>query len=462
MKTCQKIRKWILVFLLFVGVLSYNNIEVKSLDFGEEAYAFLQEIDASYPCRVTDKNWPDTSFKTAAGNWIKEKLLSFGYPEVQESHYEIDGLDTVSYFVRKEGKEEKTIVIGAHYDSAVTSAGLATKGVEDNGTGVSLCLELAKRFQNVETNLSIEFCFWDAEETEGYAGSYGYLEHKDINQILLYINLDSIGSGDNLYVYGGDYEEGILVRDWGYNMAKEIGYKNNVELRTIPETLRYGAPPARYKNSDHYYFNQKKIPYVYFEANCWTDEDGNFPQEYEFLYNSNLSAFQDTNGQIIHTTENEDLAVLESKIPGRIQEHLTKLSVVVSQMIQELDEDSSYIYAEEIRHGETPTSEASETSTTEALSTTTEIATSTLEAVTKRETTTLAESQTQEEITTLENTTPTFKKEEEKTVEGSNQDNQKNGNAIRTLLIVIWIATGLGICFLIFIIMKKQNSKKEQ
>ena len=58
--------------------------------------------------------------------------------------------------VIKEGQSKKTIIVGAHYDSA------GTHGVDDNGSGVVVALESALRMIDVETPYTIKYVFFGA------------------------------------------------------------------------------------------------------------------------------------------------------------------------------------------------------------------------------------------------------------------------------------------------------------
>lgn len=60
--------------------------------------------------------------------------------------------------VVKKGESEKIIIVGAHYDSA------GTHGVDDNGSGVAVALENALRMIDVETQYTIRYVFFGAEE----------------------------------------------------------------------------------------------------------------------------------------------------------------------------------------------------------------------------------------------------------------------------------------------------------
>jgi len=304
-------------------------------NYGANAWALLQIIDASYPNRITDISVSaDTSGKDSFGAWIASELSGMGYA-VDTLAWNLSGNNIVSYVARKQGKTDRTLTIGAHYDSA------ATKGVDDNGTGVALTLELARRFKDADTYLSLDFCFWDGEETLGYAGSYSYLDgYRPIDGIVCYLNLDSLGAGDRMYAYGGEYTaEGSLINDEPLRVALAVAGERGIELCTMPEQVTKFPTPTRTGNSDQYYFAAKHVPYVYFEANAWVTPEGTLGRtDYPQLYNSSLECFAETNGQIIHMAQFEDLATLEALVPGRIQSHLTNFSILSTQWILRMDE----------------------------------------------------------------------------------------------------------------------------
>ena len=54
---------------------------------------------------------------------------------------------------------EKAVVVSSHYDSVV-----GAPGANDNASGTGLVLELARAFQNVETDKEIRFIAFGSEE----------------------------------------------------------------------------------------------------------------------------------------------------------------------------------------------------------------------------------------------------------------------------------------------------------
>ena len=397
------------IFLMLGLLVPADSVRAFDENYGKEAWECLQYIDANLGYRLSDARlYTDTKNHNAAGAWIKSKLESYGY-SVNVLKWVNEGTDLTTYYVRKPGRSSKRIVVGAHYDS------VETKGIEDNGTGLSTVLELAKRFVDNDTPLTVDFCFFDGEETVGFSGSYMYLEQVgDTDSIFCYLNLDCVGSGDTMFAYGGEYEGGNLVRTWPLYMAMDGAYKcGGVPLQYIPkEVNEYWPYPTRTGSSDHYYFNKKGIPYVYFECNAWITPDGTVGNpEKPQLFNSALPAFSSTGGQIAHKPEFEDLATLERIAPGRIKTHMTGYSRVVTWMIRFMDATSPGLYQHEIEH-ETeapttiaPTTEAPKTEAPTTMAPETEAPT-TMAPTTEEETEPVStEAVSTEEETTAEVTT---------------------------------------------------------
>ena len=240
--------------------------------YGVEAYANLEAIYQNFPQRINDENNRSENV-TNAGLWIQSQLESYGY-EVSTHNFTHFDFTGTNYFVTKPGKSDKTIIIGAHYDS------MPTAGVDDNGSGVSVLLELAHRFYDMDTPCTLQFVFFDTEEYGAYAGSscfvYTYLMTNNLlDDVLCCINIDSIAGGDRLYGYGGEYDEdGKLTREWVYDEANLIADDLGLDLYTLPEQVTEFQSPTRLLGSDSYYFAKEGIPYLYMEASLWCNDDG--------------------------------------------------------------------------------------------------------------------------------------------------------------------------------------------
>jgi aminopeptidase YwaD len=144
---------------------------------------------------------------------------------------------------------DSIIVLTAHYDH-LGGMGKDTyfPGANDNASGTSLLLSLAKFYAENPQPYSIAFiCF--AGEEAGLLGSKYFASNPLINlsNIRFLINFDLVGTGD----------EGITVVN-ATEFAKEFAL-----LNAINDSSKYLAKiNARGKaaNSDHYWFTEKGVP----------------------------------------------------------------------------------------------------------------------------------------------------------------------------------------------------------
>lgn len=104
-----------------------------------------------------------------------------------------------------DNQAEKYVIIGAHYD-AVYEVG-KSYGYSDNMSGVVANLIMAENLKS-QNQFNVIVAFWGAEET-GCNGSMHFAKNlpNQIRQnVMLYVNYDSIGAGDYLYYYHNDFQ----------------------------------------------------------------------------------------------------------------------------------------------------------------------------------------------------------------------------------------------------------------
>ncbi|ROT36853.1 Zn-dependent exopeptidase [Sodiomyces alkalinus F11] len=92
----------------------------------------------------------------------------------------------------KGGDASNLVVLGAHLDSVQ-----AGPGINDDGSGSTLILELARALQHFSTNLKVRFGWWGAEEN-GLWGSRYYVNNltpAEVDDLLLYLNFDMVSRG---------------------------------------------------------------------------------------------------------------------------------------------------------------------------------------------------------------------------------------------------------------------------
>lgn len=123
--------------------------------------------------------------------WLMNTYASYGYTDIQTDPFTFSGSSTYNIIVTKQGTEfpDTYIIIDGHYD---TKTG---PGVNDNGSGVAIILEMARLLQDIPTRYSIKFINFSAEEY-GMVGSSHYVSQVVIPQnmdIRLVYNIDEVG-----------------------------------------------------------------------------------------------------------------------------------------------------------------------------------------------------------------------------------------------------------------------------
>ena len=130
-----------------------------------------------------------------AYTWLKNKYLSFGYSESQitKDDFTYNSRATSNIIVTKTGTKHPNtfIIICGHYDT------ITGPGTNDNGSGVSVILEVARLLQDIPTEYSIKFINFSGEE-QGLLGSQHYVNNV-VNatspkmNIRLVLNIDEVG-----------------------------------------------------------------------------------------------------------------------------------------------------------------------------------------------------------------------------------------------------------------------------
>jgi Zn-dependent M28 family amino/carboxypeptidase len=90
---------------------------------------------------------------------------------------------------------QEAVVMGAHMDHLGLQGGVLHPGADDNASGVSALMEIAKALaaSPVRPRRSLVFVFWTAEEA-GQDGSFYYVRHPlwPLERTVAYLNLDMI------------------------------------------------------------------------------------------------------------------------------------------------------------------------------------------------------------------------------------------------------------------------------
>lgn len=127
--------------------------------------------------------------------WLKNKYASFGYTasQIVEDPWTGGGYTSKNLVVTKTGTlyPTKFVIVCGHFDT------IAGPGVNDNGSGTSIILEIARILKDVPTDYSIKFINFSGEE-QGLYGSQHYVQNV-VNatspkmDIKVVFNIDEVG-----------------------------------------------------------------------------------------------------------------------------------------------------------------------------------------------------------------------------------------------------------------------------
>ncbi|MEO8886372.1 MAG: M28 family peptidase [Mucilaginibacter sp.] len=154
--------------------------------------------------------------------------------------------------VRGTTKPDSFMVYTAHYDHL---GGMGNKtyfpGANDNASGVSQLLSLAKYFATHPQRYSMVFIAFSGEEP-GLLGSKYFSEHPlmPLSNIRFLVNLDLNGTG----------EEGVMVvnatiHPKEFNLLQQLNNQNHYFVKI--------GSRGKAANSDHYWFTQLGVPAFY-------------------------------------------------------------------------------------------------------------------------------------------------------------------------------------------------------
>ena len=176
-------------------------------------------------------------------------------------------------YLKGSEKPDELLVISAHYDHLGIVDNQIYYGADDNGSGTTTVLNLARTFANAKQNgfapkRSILFLFMTGEE-KGLLGSEFYTQMPvfPLNKTVADLNVDMVGRIDdkhkdnNQYVYiiGSDKistELDLINKESNEKIAQklELDYTYNDE----------NDPNRFYYRSDHYNFAKNGIPIIFY------------------------------------------------------------------------------------------------------------------------------------------------------------------------------------------------------
>ncbi len=162
------------------------------------------------------------------------------------------------------------LVIGAHYDNIEGSC-----GANDNASGVSILIEVAKYLKLNKVNRPIDLVFFDREEYED-RGSEQYILSTGRENIYAMINIDTCGFGDMMLI-GPEKNLGAMKEK---KIISE-GLLDKEYIEIIKRTPVKVIDIYKYNNFEELYkeFNKVKLGYREDEIAHYTDMEQYYSKE---------------------------------------------------------------------------------------------------------------------------------------------------------------------------------------
>lgn len=152
------------------------------------------------------------------------------------------------------------IAITAHYDHVGVRNGDIYYGADDNASGTAALLTIAQYFKKNPPQHSLLIVAFDAEE-KGLQGSRYFVDHLPVPQssIIMNVNMDMVSRNDKNEIYAcGIYHYPFLKK-----YVDSVQLISSVSVRFGHDDPKTGSQDWT-KQSDHYAFHLKKIPFLYF------------------------------------------------------------------------------------------------------------------------------------------------------------------------------------------------------
>jgi hypothetical protein len=221
------------------------NLDSMTALIDEDSLQSYCEALQAFPSRLTA-----TPEDYIVRDWVVAKFEDFGYEAIELDNFEYDGALVQNVVVYKYGTSlpEHHIIIGAHRDAVADCP-----GADDNASGTAGVLEIARQLRDFETNMTLIFIVFDAEE-QGLFGSVHYANEAAAagDSIVLMLNMDLVG-----------YEEN--EKDIGVYNSPDSSYAMlwKYLADSVPSIGLTGHIWGRSRRSDHYPFELKGWDIVY-------------------------------------------------------------------------------------------------------------------------------------------------------------------------------------------------------
>jgi hypothetical protein len=192
----------------------------------------------------------NTADKTLVADYLAAKLAGYGYTVTFDS-FQSGSTPCRNIVATKTGtvRPDEYVIVGGHYDSISPNPANQAPGAEDNGSGTSAVMEMARIAAGRSFERSVQFVLFDSEE-QGLYGSYHFVDQATLDgrNIIAAITLDMVSYFNTHYAVRIEGQT-----PWEWLMATMENKVNT--LTDIGNQKDYNS-----WGSDHVPFQQAGIP----------------------------------------------------------------------------------------------------------------------------------------------------------------------------------------------------------
>ncbi len=180
--------------------------------------------------------------------------------------------ENIVAYIKGSEKPDEFVVISAHFDHLGMKGKDVYNGADDNGSGTSAVLEIAKAFQKAKKNghgpkRSVLFINLTGEE-EGLFGSKYYTSHPifPLKNTVVDLNIDMVGRVDEKHTGKPDYIY-LIGSDKLSTDLHRLSEEVNEKYTQLKLDYKYNDdkdPNRFYYRSDHYNFAKNNIPIIFY------------------------------------------------------------------------------------------------------------------------------------------------------------------------------------------------------
>ena len=184
---------------------------------------------------------------------------------------ELEGRNVLGY-IEGTDKKDELVIVTAHLDHLGTKGDNIYRGADDDGSGTSAVLEIAKAFTEAKkkgkgTRRSV-LCMLLTGEEKGLLGSSYYTSFPvfPLEKTIVDVNIDMIGRIDTEHPQNPDYVY-VIGADKLSSELHQINEMVNENYTHLELDYRYNdenEPNRYYYRSDHYNFVKSGVPAIFY------------------------------------------------------------------------------------------------------------------------------------------------------------------------------------------------------